>query len=151
MVSLVFSLGLTIFGVAVVILVGRRRPPGKPLTWGEAFVAATWIFALMLLAYGVVPNQWLLYADNELSWRPDKLLGAISTDGVKLGQAAKGLGGRGRILVDYQAVRDIVATVIYGVALGGQMVLWSKWQKRGRAKPEVELSSAFGRPVLTKA
>ncbi|MFN2506479.1 MAG: hypothetical protein ABR540_20085 [Acidimicrobiales bacterium] len=151
MVSFVVSLALTIFGVAVVIAVGRRRPVGTPVTWGEAFVAATWVFGLMMLAYGVLPNQWLQYADTDLAWRPDKLLGAVSTEGVKFGQTADTLGGRGRILIDYEKLRDIIATVIYVVALGGQMYLWSMWQKRGRAKPEVELSSAFGRPVLKKA
>ena len=139
--------------VAVCLYVGGRRPIGTPLTWGEAMVAGTWVFAIMLLAYGIVPHQWLNYADNELLWRPDKLLVGISSAGVVMGNDAKNLGGTGRILINYQAIRDIVATVLYVVFLGGQMYLWSVWQKRGRKKPGdmEEARSRFGRPVLRKA
>ncbi len=153
MAAFVSSMIMLILGVAICLWVGRRRPIGTPLTWGEAVVAGTFVFGIMLLAYGVVPHQWLSYADNELLWRPDKLLVGISSGGVVWGNEAKDLGGTGRILINYQAIRDIVATMIYVVALGGQMYLWSVWQKRGRKKPgDVEAAtSRFGRPVLRKA
>jgi hypothetical protein len=139
--------------VALCMYVGARRPLGTPLTWGEAMVAGTWVFGIMMLAYGIVPHQWLNYADNELLWRPDKLLVGISSGGVVWGNDAKNLGGTGRILINYQAIRDIVASVLYIVFLGGQMYLWSVWQKRGRKKPgDAEVArSRFGRPVLRKA
>ena len=140
-------------GVAICMYVGGRRPIGTPLTWGEAMVAGTFAFGLMLLAYGIVPHQWLNFADNELLWRPDKLLVGISSGGVVWGNDAKDLGGTGRILINYQAIRDIIATVLYVVFLGGQMYLWSVWQKRGRKNPGdvEEARSRFGRPVLRKA
>jgi formate hydrogenlyase subunit 3/multisubunit Na+/H+ antiporter MnhD subunit len=151
--AFISSIIATILMVAVCLYVGARRPIGTPVTWGEAMVAGTWVFAIMLLVYGIVPHQWLNYADNELLWRPDKLLVGISSAGVVWGTEAKDLGGTGRILINYQAIRDIVATVIYIVALGGQMYLWSIWQKRGRKKPGdvEEARSRFGRPVLRKA
>ena len=153
MAAFVSSMIILIIGVAVCMYVGGRRPVGTPLTWGEAMVAGTWVFGLMLMAYGVVPHQWLNYADNELLWRPDKLLVGVSSGGVVWGNDAKDLGGTGRVLVNYQAIRDIVATVLYVAFLGGQMYLWSVWQKRGRKKPgDVEAAtSRFGRPVLRKA
>jgi hypothetical protein len=72
---------------------------------------------------------------------------------VVWGNASKNLGGTGRIIVNYQAIRDIIASVIYIVFLGGQMYLWSVWQKRGRKKPgDVEAAtSRFGRPLLRRA
>lgn len=153
MAAFVSSMIVLFLGVAICMFVGARRPIGTPLTWGEAMVAGSFVFGLMLLAYGVVPHQWLAFADNELLWRPDKLLVGISSGGVVWGNDAKTLGGTGRILINYQAIRDIVATVLYVVFLGGQMVLWSVWQKRGRKKPgDVdEARSRFGRPVLRKA
>lgn len=154
MAAFISSIIATILMVAVCLYVGARRPIGTPLTWGEAMVGGTWVFAVMLLVYGIVPHQWLTFADNELLWRPDKLLVGISSGGVVWGNDAKDLGGTGRILINYQAIRDIVATLIYVVALGGQMVLWSIWQKRGRKKPgdvEETARSRFGRPVLRKA
>jgi len=150
-VALVVSTLMLIAGILVVLAVGRRRPPGTPVTWGEAFLGGTFIFALLMLAYGVVPHQWLTYADNDLLWRPDKLMLGISGEGVKVGDAASELGGTGRIIVNAQAVRDIIAAVIYIVFLGLQIWLWSVWQKRGRKAPEVELSSRFGRPLMRKA
>jgi hypothetical protein len=153
MAAFISSIIATILMVAVCLYVGNRRPIGTPVTWGEAMVGGTWVFAIMLLAYGIVPHQWLAFADNELLWRPDKLLVAISSAGVVWGNEAKNAGGTGRILINYQAIRDIIATVIYVVGLGGQMYLWSVWQKRGRKKPGdvEEARSRFGRPVLRKA
>ena len=151
--AFVSSIIILLLGVAICMYVGARRPIGTPLTWGEAIVAGSFAFGLMLLAYGIVPHQWLAFADNELLWRPDKLLVGISSGGVVWGNDAKTLGGTGRILINYQAIRDIVASVLYIVFLGGQMYLWSVWQKRGRKKPGdvEEARSRFGRPVLRKA
>ena len=153
MAAFISSMIILFLGVAICMYVGGRRPIGTPLTWGEAMVAGTYAFGLMLLAYGIVPHQWLNYADNELLWRPDKLLVGISSAGVVWGNDAKNLGGTGRILINYQAIRDIIASVLYIVFLGGQMYLWSVWQKRGRKKPGdvEEARSRFGRPVLRKA
>ncbi|MGI9022276.1 MAG: hypothetical protein ACR2HV_03370 [Acidimicrobiales bacterium] len=154
-VALVVSILILAVGIGICIAVGRRRPIGTPVTWGEAFVAATFVFALMLVAYGVIPHQWLEYSDSELLWRSDKLLLAISSDGITWGQEAKTAGGTGRIIINYQAIRDIVAATFYIVFLGLQIVLWSKWQTRGRvtetAEAAGEVRSRFGRPVLKKA
>ena len=151
MAAFVSSIIVLILGIAICMYVGGRRPIGTPVTWGEAMVAGSYVFGLMLLAYGIVPHQWLNYADNELLWRPDKLLVGISSGGVVWGNDAKNLGGTGRILINYQAIRDIIATVLYVVFLGGQMYLWSMWQARGKTKP-VELPvSSYGRPLVKKA
>ncbi|HEX2272417.1 MAG TPA: hypothetical protein VHG90_00905, partial [Acidimicrobiales bacterium] len=99
MAALVISILVVVAGVALALFVGRRRPVGTPLTWGEAFVAGTFVFTLMVVAYGVVPHQWLDYADNELLWRADKLLVGVSSEGVEFGQKAKDFGGTGRVLV----------------------------------------------------
>ncbi len=151
MAAFVSSLMIVIVGIAIATLVVRKRPPGAPLTWGEAFVAGAFVFAIMIVAYGVVPHQWLDFADNELLWRPDRILLGASSAGVKFGDAGKAIGGSGRILVSYQAIRDIVAATLYIVFLVAQMSLWSVWQKRGRAKADVEPTSRFGRPLLRKA
>jgi uncharacterized iron-regulated membrane protein len=139
-VSFVASLLIAGLMTGVAFEVGRRRKPGQLLTWGEAFVAATFLFGMFILIYGIVPNQWLKWADNELQWRKDSYFIA---PGTKLHKAT-------RIVVPKEAVRDIIAMGIYGVALFGHFWLWAWWQRRGKAKagaPEVERSS-FGRPLL---
>lgn len=138
-------------GLGACLLIGKRRPLGTPLTWGEAFVAGTFVFTMLLLAYGVIPHQWLEYSEKDLLWRADKFALGFSGDGIKLGDAAKNLGGQGRILVSFQAVSDMIAAGFYIIFLGGQIAFWSAWQKRGRKQPELEASSAFGRPVVKKA
>ena len=151
MVALVVSILIVAAGVGICLAVGRRRPPGTPVTWGEAFVAGTFVFALMVVAYGVVPHQWLDFADNELLWRPDRILLGISSSGIELGDTARQMQGSGRILISYQAVRDIVAAGLYIVFLVAQMMMWSRWQKRDRLTTELEPTSRFGRPVIRKA
>jgi len=145
-------------GVAVIFFVGRRRPPGTPLTWGEAVVAATWVFGVLLLAYGVVPNEWMKWADNGLLWRPDRIWFAVSTKWPVFftgsNAAVEAAAGRGRIIVSFQALRDIIAAGIYILMLVAQVWLWIAFQKRGRrAAPagEVARTSTFGRPVVKRA
>ena len=144
-------------GIALIFFVGRRRPPGTPVTWGEALVAATFVFGIMLLGYGVVPNEWLKWADNQLLWRPDRIWFAISTKWPVFftgsNAAVEAAAGRGRIIVSFQALRDIIAATIYILILAAQVWLWIAFQKRGRtpATTEVARTSTFGRPVVKRA
>ena len=146
-----------ILGIAIIFYVGRRRPPGTPLTWGEAMVGATFVFGILLLGYGVVPNEWLKWADNQLLWRPDRIWFAISTKWPVFytgsNAAVEAAAGRGRIIVSFQALRDIIAATIYILMLVAQVWLWISFQKRGRkeAVTEVARTSTFGRPVVKRA
>ncbi|MDQ3980330.1 MAG: hypothetical protein M3314_12375 [Actinomycetota bacterium] len=151
MAAFISSLLVLIVGTAICFVVARKRPAGTPLSWGEAFISGTFVFALMFVAYGNVPHQWLDFADNELLWRPDRILMGISSEGVKFGDDGKAIGGSGRILVSYQAIRDIVASLLYIIFLVVHVWLWSVWQKRGTPKQEVEPTSRFGRPLIRKA
>lgn len=152
--SLLISLGM----VAVVIGIGKKRKPGTPVTWGEAFLAATFVFTLLFMLYGVVPHHWLAWADNELAWRKDKI-------GIPLGPLDRVLDAEnnvvfgegvplpnGRFIITAEAVRDVIAATLYIVFLVGQIVLWLWWQK-GRITPKdrtAELTSAFGRPLVRR-
>ena len=140
MVAFLTSIIVLVIGTALVMLVGSRRPVGTPVTWAEAMLGAVAVFALFVLAYGIVPNQWLLWADNELSWRADAIAYKLS------------FWDRGTITITKQAIRDIIATVIYVVMLGVNIYLWAVWQKRGQKKetPAIE-TSTFGRPLVRKA
>jgi len=126
--------------VGVVLSVARRRPVGAPLTWGEAMAAAVFVYFTMFLAYGVVPHQWLAWADNELNWRADKILYGPGDIVAKL-----------PFTVTYQVLRDLVAAGIYVVFLGGMVALWSMWQARGKTKPAELPVSSYGRPLVKKA
>jgi hypothetical protein len=138
-VAFIFSVLVLIVATAVVPLYARRRPQGTPITWGEAMVAAFYVFFLMFLAWGIMPHQWLSYADNVLQWRKDKILLGPGDVIAKL-----------PFTVTYEVVRDLVAVVLYGITLGGMIVLWSVWQNRGKEKPKELPTSAYGRPLVKR-
>jgi hypothetical protein len=144
--------------VGVVIAVGRRRPPGTPLTWGEALVAGVFVFGLLLVVYGVVPNSWLQFADKDLKWRSDKIgvpLGPLhSWFGVGNKQGllwGKGIPlANGHFIITAQTMRDLIVTVIYTVFGLAHIFAWRWWQRRGKvtAAPAELESSAYGRPLV---
>jgi hypothetical protein len=157
MVSFIASLIITGLLIAILARFAVKRAPGTPLTWGEAFVAAAFMFALMLMIYGVVPDQWLRWADGGLKWRSDKIgipTGPLPLGGSKhlLFQNGIKFGGRGRIIITAQVLRDIVAAGIYVVFLVLQCIGWLWWQNRGKkpARPAIE-TSRYGRPLMRKS
>jgi hypothetical protein len=139
-VAFVSSLIVTVLLVVGILWYGKRRPVDEYLTWGDSMVAATYIFFLMFWVYGVVPHQFISWADGGLNWRPDRLIagpGELITEYVPVD-------------ISYQTIRDLIVVVIYGVAIGGNLMLWAWWQKRGtkaEATPEIE-SSDYGRPLV---
>lgn len=156
----VFSTLITLVMVGVILVVARKRPPGTPLTWAEAFIAAFYLFAVFTMAYGIVPHQWLNWSDSELGWRPSKIgipLGPLENLGLKNPLWADGipiLSNDRRIDVNAQTIRDIVAAGIYVVALGVNIGLWLWWQKRKPAGEKGESTgkrSFFGRPIVKGA
>lgn len=165
MVAFLFSLVATIVLCAVVPLYGKRRTPGRSLSWGEAMAASLFVFFVMFLAWGILPHQWLTYADNDLQWRKDKIGIPAGPIGLVFGDAensvissednvffAEGVPlPNGHFIISAEAIRDIVAVGIYGVTLGAMIVLWAQWQNRGKEKPKELPTSAYGRPLVKKA
>jgi hypothetical protein len=138
MVWVIFG-GATVLALAMV-LSRDPRPTDRTTTWAEAMAGAVAVLFLMVLAYGVVPHEWITFADKYLQWTPDKIF--IETYPVK---------------VSYEAVRDFVVVGIYVVLLGANLKLWTMWQ--GRLTPKAEAAgeakpsrlSRFGRPLKTQA
>jgi len=129
----------------IVLWQAKTRPADAALTWGEAMVGAAFSFGFMLLAYGVWPHQWLVYADSELSWRSDRFVA-----GPDMG-LPNGEGIVEFVLpfeLPYLVVRDIIAVLIYGIGLVGLIALWSIWQKRGAVAEVAVEKSTFGRPLV---
>ena len=143
MASLITSTVVTILMIGVLLLVARRREPGTPLTWAEAFAAATYLFLLMMMVYAIVPNQWMTYADSELKWRKDVFFDPWGTGSILP------IKGWGRVTFPKEALRDIIVSGIYGAGLVGHVLGWLAWQRRGKAKPSTAVdTSAFGRPLV---
>ena len=144
MVALVTSIVITLVLVGVAVAWGRQRPVGAPLSWGEAMGAAVFVFFAAFMAFGVVPHQWLAYADNELAWRKDAII---------MGPGSKLLPKLVPFSVTKETMRDIVVVVVYAIGLSGMIAAWTWWSKRGRVKPEPAalVTSTYGRPLVRKS
>jgi hypothetical protein len=140
----VFMVWVALGGAALLslLMVASRPPrdPDQPSTWAANMAGAVAVFFMMVLAYGVIPHEWITFADKYLQWTPDKLF--IRTYPVD---------------VTYEAVRDIVVVLIYVAAVGANLRLWVMWQERLTPKAEEEGEkkpsrlSRFGRPLRAKA
>lgn len=140
MIRFVASSLITILGIAISVVVMKRRPQGTPLTWAGAAASSVGVFALFILGYGVVPHEWLTWADSGLGLREDRIM--LDTYPIEF---------TGRTL------RDVVVTGIYTAALMANLSMWKRWQRRGQAKPKAVPKapipagiSAFGRPVTRR-
>ena len=144
-VQFIVALFGTLLLTLAVIPYGKRRPPGTPVSWGEAMLAAVYVFGVLFLAYGVVPHQWLTHEQNQLNWRADRIW-------IGHNPAAEVLHlSWFPFDITFQALGDIIVVMIYGLFLGLQIYMWSWWQKRGKAKPAPELpTSTYGRPLVRK-
>ena len=140
------SLILTTAMALAVIPYGKRRPLGRPTTWGEAMMASVYVFFAMFLAFGVVPHQFIDHADKELGWRKDKLVyGPFDI------LNAKANGGNFPFTISYEAIRDIIVVVIHAYFIGLMIWLFVWWQKRGEKIAGAELEkSTYGRPLVKK-
>lgn len=144
---LIWSTLLLVGGCVVAYQMTKRPKSPEPTTWAQAILGAVLVFALMTLAYGTVPHEWLNYASAELNWGEDTFFfraGAIPFE------------------MNRRAGADIGATIIYVVFLVVQVWLSVRWQKRpvaevaaaaeGGATPprKTRRISVFGRPVTTQ-
>ena len=73
-VAFLFSFFLSTGMALLVIPYSKRRPKGKPTTWGESMLASVYVFAAMFIAFGVVPHQWIDHSDKNLGWTKNKII-----------------------------------------------------------------------------
>jgi hypothetical protein len=153
MIAFIASSALGILGLVAVVVYGKRRAPGTPLTWGEAMVAAAFAMFMFFWWYGVVPHLWLTWADNELKWRPDRQLWGPKLPGIGNLFRPNADGGHFPVTLNWLHIRDLLAVGIYGVAVGMQIGAWSWWndrEKKAAARAAELPTSSFGRPLVKR-
>ena len=144
--AFLFSFFLSTGMALAVIPYSKRRPKGTPVSWGEAMLAAVYVFGVMFIAFGVVPHQWISHSDQNLQWTKSKIIYG-PFDLLK----PKAAGGHFPFTASYEAIRDIVVVVLHVWYFGLILFLWGVWQKRGDAKPGTEVAtSTYGRPLVRK-
>jgi hypothetical protein len=134
-----------LIAVAMAAVVSRDlRSPDQTTTWAEAMAGAVAVLFFFTLAYGIIPHEWLTFANSYLNMSNDRFIGWAGERLVKL---------------PYSAIRDTVAALIYVVAIGANVVLWVRWQDRltpkaepaeGEAAAQVVRTSRFGRPLKSQ-
>jgi uncharacterized membrane protein len=140
----IWAVVLLLIGIVVVLVLLKRPKRDRPATWAECMVGAVGVFALMTLAYAVIPSEYITFSDKYLQWDTTKFVFRTHQDMFGLG------------IVDWpfsmtkQAVRDIIVVGIYLVMFGLNLFLFAQWQKRGKeeaATEEKPRTSRFGRPL----
>ena len=143
---LLWAVGLLVVGLIIVVALMRRPKPDRSATWAECMAGAVGVFALMALAYAIIPHEWITYSDKYLQWSTTKFL-------VHSGQEI--LFFKFPFDFNYKAISDIVTVVIYTVMVSLNVYLIAAWQKRGQEKEappeEAPKKSRFGRPLRRKA
>jgi hypothetical protein len=130
-------------GLAIAFYLYKRPKPDRPATWAECMVGAVGVFALMTLAYAVIPHEWITFSDTYLQWDTTKYVFQSSQDIFFLPV-------HWPFTMDKRAVRDIIVVVIYLVVFGMNLALFLQWQSRGKepaAQAEKPRTSRFGRPL----
>jgi hypothetical protein len=139
---LIWAVVLLVIGLIVVAILMRRPKPDRPATWSECLAGAVGVFALMALAYAVIPHEWITFSDKYLQWGTTKFV-------VRSGQHV--LFVNFPFDINMKAISDIITVGIYGVVLVLNAVLFVLWQKRGQEKEapadEAPKRSRFGRPL----
>lgn len=143
MVAFIGSFIVAFILIGAIVWYGRRRPASKPVTWGEAMVGATFVFFCMFWAYGVVPEAWINFFQNDLEWRPDQFL--AGPHGTLL---------KGPISFSKAALGDVITTVIYAFMIGAHISLFSFWNRRGKLQQDEARRAAARRgtrrPLLSR-
>ena len=142
MAALITSIVITTLMIAGVIGYGKRRPIDRQTSWGEAMLGSAFVFMLLLMVFGVVPDRWVRLTDNEWGWSVEKMLFTEGQfiDGNPITFPP--------MRMDLKKVSDVVVVIQHIVALVGLPVLWMWWQKRDQKKAVAEPVSDFGRPLV---
>jgi hypothetical protein len=141
---LIWGIGLFVIGLVIVAVLMRRPKPNRPATWAECIAGAVGVFAMMTLAYAVIPHEWITFSDKYLQWDTTVFL-------FRSNQRMFFFPWNWPFSFDKHNIRDIIVVVIYGIAIGLNVGLFAAWQKRGQEKVEAEApkprTSRFGRPL----
>ena len=160
---LLYSIVLFAIGLAAAAYVIRTpKRTSEPATWAQTILGAMFVWFMFALGYGVIPHEWLTFANSYLNFDSSTFL-------VHRGQLVHNLPP---FDITRDKVADSVAAVIYVIVLGLNIAFFAAWQKRKVAEPaegagadetaapitggsvfsrlrRTKRTSAYGRPVTT--
>jgi hypothetical protein len=115
----------------------------KTMTWARASIGAFLFTSLMMILYGVIPNEWLTYAQSVWEWTDQKVWIRVPS----------GLIGGNELNISANAFKDIVSgtyVLVITVAIGAAMIAYQRRDEiraNREKKALVEDVSVYGRPL----
>ena len=124
---------LMMAGAALAFVWGRR------LTWARATLGAFLFTALMVIIFGVIPNQMLTLAQGPLEFTSQKILITIPPALVL----------NNELTISYETFKDMIVggyafTNLVVIAI--VMVVWQNYH-RTKDEPKPQRISEYGRPI----
>jgi len=114
----------------------------QKMTWARATVAALIAWVALVFFFGMVPSEWLNYAQTDLDWSSQRI--AITIPAVLV------LGNT--VELSWAMLKDSVSMGYHIVMLGLAPVLALQFQKIKEGRPAtaapVEKKSPYGRPLV---
>lgn len=116
----------------------------KKMTWARSAIGALLFTSLMIILFGVIPNEWLTYTQAVWEWTDQKLW-------VKIPPAL--LGGN-EVNISASAFKDIISgtyVLVATVAVAATMIAWQRRDEiianREKKRAEKKSVSNYGRPL----
>ena len=125
----IFTIGI----VAAVLVIRRPKRSSEPATWAQTVLGAMYVWAMFALGYGVIPHEWLTFANSYLNFDSSSFL--LHKNSVLPFQITR------------DKLSDSVAAGIYVVMLVLNVLLFVAWQKRKVAEPATEGEEAEATPI----
>ncbi len=135
---------LVVLGATTITLVGAvfLWVLNQPMTWARATIAAIITWLALVFFFGMVPSEWLNYAQTDLDWSSQRVAVAIPAFLV-LGNTVE---------ISWAVVKDSISMGYHIVMLGVAAVLAIQIQKIKEGRPATaapeEKRSPYGRPLV---
>jgi len=135
---------LVVLGATTLALIGATFlwVLNQKMTWARATVAGMIAWLALVFFFGMVPSEWLTYAQSDLDWSSQRI--AVSIPPVLV------LGNT--VDLSWAMVKDSISMGYHIVMLGVAVVLTLQIQKIKEGRPAsaapVEKTSPYGRPLV---
>jgi hypothetical protein len=135
---------LVVFGASQMLVVGALFVwvLNQRMTWARALFAAVIAWVELVIIFGMVPSEWLNYAQTDLDWSSQRVAIAIPP-ALVLGNDVQ---------LSYSAVKDSISMGYHIVMLVAAAVFVLQLQKMKQGRPasaeKAAPTSPYGRPLI---
>ncbi len=135
---------LTIFAASQMMIVGGvfLWILNQRMTWARAVFAAFVTWLELVIIFGMVPSEWLNYAQTDLDWSSQRIAFVVPPILV-LGNTVE---------ISYAVLKDSISMGYHIVMLGVGVVFALQLQKMKQGRPasadKPEKKSPYGRPLV---